>query len=263
MSAFSDRPLQVRLQRFAAACVGLAALVSLPASAADKAPAVRPPATGIAWQSLNPAQQAVLAPLQREWPTIDASRKQKWIEVAAVFPTMPQAERERVQQRMAEWARLTPAERGQARLQFQQTRQISPEDRQAQWDAYQALPEQTRLELAQRAKPNLAAKSAVPVSQANKTPMAAQVRKDNIVSGSGTRAAPAPKAISPTLVQAKPGATTTLLTKVPAPPAHEQPGLPKIAATEGFVNPATLLPRRGPQGAAVRSAAAAASESHP
>jgi hypothetical protein len=41
-----------------------------------------------------------------------------------------------------------------------------------------------------------------------------------------------------------------------APPAHHQTGMPKIAATPGFVDPATLLPKRGPQGAAVRSAAA-------
>jgi hypothetical protein len=34
------------------------------------------------------------------------------------------------------------------------------------------------------------------------------------------------------------------------PPAHQQTGLPKIAATPGFVDPVTLLPRRGPQGAA-------------
>jgi hypothetical protein len=42
-----------------------------------------------------------------------------------------------------------------------------------------------------------------------------------------------------------------------APPVHQQTGLPKIAATPEFVNKATLLPQRGPQGAAARSAAAA------
>ena len=30
--------------------------------------------------------------------------------------------------------------------------------------------------------------------------------------------------------------------------------MPKIVASEGFVNPNTLLPERGPQGAAVRPA---------
>ncbi len=67
----------------------------------------------------------------------------------------------------------------------------------------------------------------------------------------------AAKSVSPTVVQARPGATTVLVTRAAPPPNHQQPGLPKIAATEGFVNPATLLPKRGAQGAAVRTAAAA------
>ena len=73
-------------------------------------------------------------------------------------------------------------------------------------------------------------------------------------------ATPRARAVTPTVQQARPGATTTTMTTRPLPPAHNQAGLPKIAATSGFVNPATLLPQRGPQGAAVRSAAAAASE---
>jgi hypothetical protein len=68
-----------------------------------------------------------------------------------------------------------------------------------------------------------------------------------------------PKVIAPSVVQARPGATTTLITKRPTPPSHQQAGLPKIAATPEFVNKATLLPQRGPQGAATRSAAAPAS----
>jgi hypothetical protein len=53
------------------------------------------------------------------------------------------------------------------------------------------------------------------------------------------------------MVQAAPGATTTLISKRPAPPSHQQPGLPKIAATPNFVDKQTLLPQRGAQGAAV------------
>ena len=57
-------------------------------------------------------------------------------------------------------------------------------------------------------------------------------------------------------VQAQPGATTTSMAKRAAPPAHQQTGLPKIAASPGFVDKTTLLPKRGPQGAAIRSIAA-------
>src|SRR5204862_3080770 len=77
--------------------------------------------------------------------------------------------------------------------------------------------------------------------------------KSNIVPNPAF-AAP-PKAVGPTVVQAQPGATTTLMSRRPVPPAHQQTGLPKIAATPGFVDKSTLLPQRGPQGAATHSAA--------
>ena len=63
-----------------------------------------------------------------------------------------------------------------------------------------------------------------------------------------------PTAVAPTVVQAAPGATTTLVTRQASPPVHQQTGMPKIAATPGFVDRSTLLPKRGPQGAATRSA---------
>ena len=38
---------------------------------------------GVRWQDLKPAQREALKPLEREWPNIDASRKQKWIGVSS------------------------------------------------------------------------------------------------------------------------------------------------------------------------------------
>lgn len=63
------------------------------------------------------------------------------------------------------------------------------------------------------------------------------------------------------IVQARPGATTRSMATPPSPPLHQQSGLPLIAATPGFVDPATLLPQRGPQGAATRSAPPASAPS--
>jgi len=59
--------------------------------------------------------------------------------------------------------------------------------------------------------------------------------------------------VAPTVVQAKPGATTNLMSRSATPPTHQQPGLAKIAATPGLVDSVTLLPRRGSQGAAART----------
>jgi hypothetical protein len=216
------------------------------------------PAGGPSWASLTPAQRQALAPLQRDWASIDEQRKQKWLEVAARFPTMPADERTRVQQRMADWARLTPAERTRARLQFQEARQLPAEERQARWQAYQALPEEQRKTLAQRARPAAAptrAEAGPANARAPAADLAATSAKRNIVEPTP---APAKRPVLPTVVQARPGATTTSIVKPVQPPPHHQAGLPKIAAQPGYVDPATLLPKRGPQGAAVRSAAASA-----
>jgi hypothetical protein len=196
------------------------------------------------WAALTPTQKQALAPLERDWPGIDAQRRAKWLEVAARFPTMEAEERSRLQARMAEWARLTPAERNSARLQFQATRQLPKDERQARWEAYQALPPEQRQALAQQAKP--APRSGPATS--GPAPKQPEGAKRNLVQPT---AAPQPRAAGPTVQRAGPGATTRPMTaKAPLPPAHTQAGLPKIAATPGFVDPATLLPKRGPQGAA-------------
>ncbi|MFO1329635.1 MAG: DUF3106 domain-containing protein [Rubrivivax sp.] len=234
-----------------AAIAALSALASVSvAQPAATRPASAPGAeVGPAWATLSASQRQALGPLQAQWSSLDAARKAKWLVVAKSFPTMPEDERQRVQARMAEWARMSPVERGRARQNFQELRNLPAGDRQALWEAYRALPEEQRRELALRAKAHPAASE--PVAQTDsKRRVAISPRAVTV------------KPVSPTVVQAKPGGTTTLVTKRPAPPAHHQPGMPKILASKDFVNPATLLPNRGPQGAAV-SAPPAASEPAP
>lgn len=202
---------------------------------------------GPRWNELSPAHQTALKPLQQQWSEIDAPRKQKWIEIAGRFPTMPPAEQARIQARMGEWARLTPNQRRDVRMNFQAAQQVPSENRQERWQAYQALPPEQRRQLAAPVPP---APDRRP-SPGTDAPQA----KSNIVPNPSHAAAPRP--VAPTIVQAKPGATTSLMGSKANPPAHQQTGMPKIAATPGFVDKATLLPQRGPQGAAVRSAAAA------
>jgi len=216
---------------------------------------------GGAWTALSASQKAVLGPLESDWTVIDARRQQKWLELAARFPGLPVEEQQRIRARMSEWSRLSPAERASARLQFQESRQLPSEQRQARWQEYQALPPEEKAALARQAKP-------APKGETDKQPAAAAAAgaaaspeaKRNLVQSPSP---PATKAAGPVSVQGKPGATTTSITSKAAPPAHHQPGLPKIAATPGFVNPSTLLPQRGPQGAAVQSAAASEPAAQP
>lgn len=214
--------------------------------------AAGPGGPGPSWAALSASQKTTLAPLQRDWPTLETQRKQKWLEVASRFETMSAEERVRVAERMAEWARMTPTQRTRARLQFQEARQVPPDERQARWQAYQALSPEERKALAQRAKP--AVKTAAGATSGAPAHLnGSALVKRNLVQ------VPAPqtpvKAIAPTVQQAKPGATTTAISVRANPPLHHQTGMPKIAATPGFVDPTTLLPKRGPQGAAARPVA--------
>jgi hypothetical protein len=205
---------------------------------------------GPAWSTLSESQRRALQPLQAEWPRIDADRKKKWLEVAARLPTMSPEEQSRVRIRMAEWAQMTPAERGRARLQFQELRGLTSTDREERWRAYQSLPVDQRRALADKAAPLAPTGTAV---AAPPRPSAGLDVKNNSVPM--FQQAQRAKPVGPTVVQPRPGATTSLVNKQSQVPAHQQAGMPKIAATKGFVDPTTLLPKRGPQGAAVATAA--------
>lgn len=209
------------------------------------------------WQELSAARREALKPLEREWQHIDSDRKQKWLVIADKFPALSAAEKVRIQGRMSEWAKLSPEERGVTRQQFQAAKRAAPQDRSTQWQAYQALPVDEKRQLAARAIPPAASvvdrtKRALATDRGEKAGSAQM--KTNIVPNPAFAAPPMP--VNSLALQAQPGATTTSIAKRPTPPAHQQTGLPKIAASPGFVDKSTLLPKRGPQGAATRSAAA-------
>ncbi|MDL2337443.1 MAG: DUF3106 domain-containing protein [Pseudomonadota bacterium] len=216
------------------------------------------------WSALSAGQQAALKPLERDWHSIGSDHKQKWLEIAAQFPVMSGDERQRIQARMTEWATLTPQQRGTVRLQFKQAQQLSPSNRQARWEAYQALPEAEKKQLASRAEPaapdGAALRRARSTEAADRSPSGVQAKSNVVAPLDAGRPV---RSVAPTLVQAPTGATTTLISKRPMPPVHEQAGLSKITASPNFVNPSTLLPQRGPQGAAVVSTGASAALARP
>lgn len=204
------------------------------------------------WASLSPQHQAALAPLQRDWATISTRHKERWIRLATRLPSMPADERQRVQDRMTQWARMSAAERSEARLRYQQSRQLSPDQRKARWEAYQALSPEQRQALARHAEAEGAGRAGAAATRDG--------AKRNLVPPDAPAAMPTP--VVPAVVRAAPGATTSPLSQPPPLPDHQQAGLPKIAAVEGFVEPNTLLPQRGPQAAAVRGNAAAGRAPH-
>ena len=243
-----------------AAVVCTCAALWLPESTAANGLAGPPTSPGkTAWSSLSANERQALQPLQKDWDTLTGDRQKKWLEVAARMPIMADEERGRVRERMAEWARMTPAQRAQARLQFQEFRHWPSEDRQARWEAYLALSEKERAQFAGQA--HRGAAQTAKGSLERESIAAGSEPKTNLIASS-PQGVVVKKSVAPTVVQIKPGATTQLISRTGTPPPHHQPGLPKIAATENFVDPLTLLPKRGPQAAAMAGSSSEA-PAHP
>jgi hypothetical protein len=198
------------------------------------------------WSRLSSQQRSVLAPLERDWSRVTPAQQQKWLEVASRYNQLPPDEQARMQQRMSDWSKLSPQDRARARLNFQEARQLGREERQQQWEAYRALPPEQRRALAERAQAERTQQRAPRAA-----PDSAGGVKSNVVR---SPVVPPARPVGPTVVQRGAGATTNLVSKPAAPPLHQQAGLPKVAATPGFVDGATLLPQRGAQGAGTRAA---------
>lgn len=119
------------------------------------------------WSELTPTQQQALAPLAGAWPTISEAQKRKWLVISQSYGRLPAAGQEKLHGRMSEWVMLSPQERTQARLNFAETQQLSPDDKKAKWEAYQALPPEAKRKLAagaaSAAKPPATAAAVKPV----------------------------------------------------------------------------------------------------
>jgi len=119
--------------------------------------AIEPPTTAIigtppqpGWRQLNTEQKVILAPLAKEWDKMENIGKKKWLGIADRYPNMKQADQQRMQDRMREWAKLTPEQRAKVRSSYKDFNQLPPEQKQVvkqKWDAYTNLPpeEQQRL----------------------------------------------------------------------------------------------------------------------
>ena len=252
------RPLRVLAYAAALAC-GLAVCAAQALGAASKE-------DGVAWQKLTGEQREALAPLHNEWPGLDAQRKQKWLEIADRYKKLSPAERSRISHRMTEWSRLTPAERGEVRLRYEEAKQLPENDRSARWRDYQNLSSQEKTRLAEQAASAAAPPAAWQrtgngIVSVRRTAGEQSAKKSNVVPNPALVRPARP--VAPTIVQAAPGATTRSITRIATPPAHQQTGMPKIATTPEFVNRSTMLPKRGPQAAAVSPAASAVAPAAP
>lgn len=144
-------------------CLLLCASLALPASWAQPAPVgaaeVRPPKaaaakrveSGPSWSELPAHQRVALKPLANEWNGLSETQKRKWTALSRNFDKLPALEQEKLQARMGEWVALSAKDRSRARLNFAETKNLSVDEKQAKWQAYQALSESERSKLAEQA----------------------------------------------------------------------------------------------------------------
>ena len=121
-----------------------------PAKSANAAALVKAEARPT-WAELTPMQRHSLQPLAASWSSISEFQKRKWIAISRDMTKLPAPEQAKLHERMVDWVALTAAERSQARLNFAATKKLSTDEKQAKWQAYQALSEEERKKLAEDA----------------------------------------------------------------------------------------------------------------
>lgn len=121
---------------------------------------------GRTWDSLSSQEKVALKPLESQWNQLNTTSQKKWLEISHNYDKMPQPQQQALHDRMGAWAKMPPSERAKARLNFAETQKatqkLTPEERRAKWEAYQALSPEEKQRLA---KSQAGTKTAAPAIQ--------------------------------------------------------------------------------------------------
>lgn len=109
------------------------------------------------WADLTPPQQQSLKPLAATWNGISEAQKRKWLEISKNYAALSPTEQTTMHSRMNEWVAMSPQQRAVARLNFAKTKELSkqltPDEKKAKWETYQALSPEEKAKLAAKASP--------------------------------------------------------------------------------------------------------------
>jgi len=120
-----------------------------PSSAHAKAAAIPEKKADGTWESLKPAQQKILAPLESDWDYMLPDSRKKWTQVANIYPKMSTQDQERLQSRMTGWSNLSQKERRLARENYLASLKFPAEKKAEAWSAYQKLSDEQKKKLAE------------------------------------------------------------------------------------------------------------------
>ncbi len=132
-------------------CTGLAAAwaqTTPPATPRLQNESSLTPIPDAAWLSLKEPQRKALAPLAPHWSQLSAGQKNKWLALSNNFSNLSDKEQSTLHERMVNWAALSPQQRAQARLTFNETKDLGLDQKKTQWEAYQALSSEDKKKLA-------------------------------------------------------------------------------------------------------------------
>lgn len=220
--------------------------------------AAEPVETGPGWEALSTQQKQALYPLAERWAQISQAQKRRWLTLAASYPGLSEPEQGKFLDRITDWANLSAQQRNQARLNYAVTNRLAPDDKRAQWAAYQALSDEERRALAARAAPKprgaatalhpVAPQKLAQVSAAQTQPGRPNAPKIAPASAHWPRvAAPVPPMPQPLTAQAapggNPGAAPAGVETAPVPtPVAVPVALPLLGASPASAAPQALPP---------------------
>ncbi|HEY4317539.1 MAG TPA: DUF3106 domain-containing protein [Herbaspirillum sp.] len=207
-------------------------------AAGARSPAPKKSPNGPNWQALTPAQQLALAPLAGEWDGMDGLRKEKWIVIGNKYARMNPAEQSRIQDRMRDWIKLTPAQRRSVRQSYARTKKWDADQKSAQWQQYLQLSDEQKEQLSKQ--------------KLSRPPVTAI-----------SRIKPKPPSLLPIAPDPARAAATTATT-VPATAIATQPPSPALPAAPANPSPApAAVPPAIPMAPAAPSTAGTAAASPP
>ena len=189
------------------------------------------------WLELPASQRTALAPLVDDWERLDFQTKKKWVEIANRYPRMQPDEQARTQERMREWALLTPDQRRVARDSFARIHALPPEQRADLLRKYDELPPEKKKALANQAQ---VSKALVVPKPNTLLPAATVTRRAQIREGVKVRnpALAAAKSASPIIAPAVPKPVTAT---VPVAPSSGGFAPSPASSTPAVVTPAAAV----------------------
>ena len=96
------------------------------------------------WTELTGEQQRTLEPFADEWNTWPVAEKRSWLALSDKLPSLDPVKREKMERRIAEWAKLTPEERRLARDAYRLAKERPSDTRVHEWERYRSMTQEQR-----------------------------------------------------------------------------------------------------------------------